>query len=215
MMAQSIQLAKRPHVIVGTPGRVVDHLTNTKVGGFASPSNSVVFPSSVCFLTRAARNAQGFSLRTLKALVLDEADRLLNLDFEQEIDQILKVIPTEDRRTMLFSATMTSKVAKLQRACLNNPVKVREHATALLCAPSLQRAPSTVSDSPSLLTGRSVVQILHSGYAATGVHVCTGQVQGLLHDFHAQRACGKHVHGRAHLSCLTHWVLHPLCDPWC
>jgi superfamily II DNA/RNA helicase len=59
-------------------------------------------------------------------LVLDEADRLLNLDFEQEIDQILKVIPTEERRTMLFSATMTSKVAKLQRACLNNPVKVSE-----------------------------------------------------------------------------------------
>lgn len=55
--------------------------------------------------------------------VLDEADRLLNMDFEQEIDQILKVIPKE-RRTFLFSATMTNKVAKLQRACLKNPVKV-------------------------------------------------------------------------------------------
>jgi ATP-dependent RNA helicase DDX47/RRP3 len=55
--------------------------------------------------------------------VLDEADRLLNMDFEQEIDQILKVIPKE-RHTFLFSATMTNKVAKLQRACLKNPVKV-------------------------------------------------------------------------------------------
>ena len=55
--------------------------------------------------------------------MLDEADRLLNMDFEQEIDQILKVIP-KDRRTQLFSATMTSKVAKLQRACLVDPVKV-------------------------------------------------------------------------------------------
>jgi superfamily II DNA/RNA helicase len=36
---------------------------------------------------------QGFSLKTLKHLVLDEADRLLNMDFEQEIDQILRVIP--------------------------------------------------------------------------------------------------------------------------
>jgi ATP-dependent RNA helicase DDX47/RRP3 len=89
MMAQAIALAKRPHIIVGTPGRVVDHLSNTK----------------------------GFSLRGLKHLVLDEADRLLNMDFEQEIDQILKVIP-RDRRTQLFSATMTSKVQKLQRACL-------------------------------------------------------------------------------------------------
>jgi ATP-dependent RNA helicase DDX47/RRP3 len=41
--------------------------------------------------------------------VLDEADRLLNLDFEAEIDEILKVIPKE-RRTYLFSATMTTKV---------------------------------------------------------------------------------------------------------
>ena len=65
MMAQAIALAKRPHVVVGTPGRVVDHLSNTK----------------------------GFSLKALKHLVLDEADRLLNMDFEQEIDQILKVIP--------------------------------------------------------------------------------------------------------------------------
>jgi ATP-dependent RNA helicase DDX47/RRP3 len=95
MMAQAISLAKRPHVIVGTPGRVVDHLTNTK----------------------------GFNLKTLKHLVLDEADRLLNMDFEQEIDQILKVIP-RNRRTQLFSATMTNKVAKLQRACLQDPVKV-------------------------------------------------------------------------------------------
>ena len=51
MMAQAIALAKRPHVLVGTPGRVVDHLSNTK----------------------------GFSMRTLKHLVLDEADRLLNM----------------------------------------------------------------------------------------------------------------------------------------
>jgi len=95
IMAQSIALGRRPHVIVGTPGRVVDHLSNTK----------------------------GFNLNKLKHLVLDEADRLLNMDFEQEIDQILKVIP-RDRRTQLFSATMTSKVQKLQRACLKNPVRV-------------------------------------------------------------------------------------------
>ena len=47
-----------------------------------------------------------------------------DMDFEQEIDQILKVIP-RDRRTQLFSATMTNKVQKLQRACLVKPVKVR------------------------------------------------------------------------------------------
>lgn len=95
MVQQAIALAKRPHVVVGTPGRLLDHLSNTK----------------------------GFSLRMLKYLVLDEADRLLNEDFEKSIDEILNAIPRE-RRTYLFSATMTKKVKKLQRACLRNPVKI-------------------------------------------------------------------------------------------
>lgn len=95
MMTQSIAIAKKPHILVATPGRLVDHLQNTK----------------------------GFSLRSLKYLVLDEADRMLSMDFEEEINQILAVIPRE-RNTFLFSATMTSKVAKLQKACLSDPVKV-------------------------------------------------------------------------------------------
>ncbi|GMP33932.1 hypothetical protein CsSME_00007030 [Camellia sinensis var. sinensis] len=81
--------------VVATPGRLLDHLSNTK----------------------------GFSLRTLKFLVLDEADRLLNEDFEKAIDELLSVIPRE-RNTYLYSATMTKKVRKLQRACLRNPVKI-------------------------------------------------------------------------------------------
>lgn len=54
---------------------------------------------------------------------MDEADRLLDMDFGAVIDKILKIIPYE-RRTFLFSATMTTKVAKLQRASLSNPVKL-------------------------------------------------------------------------------------------
>ena len=95
MMTQSLALAKKPHVIIGTPGRLVDHLENTK----------------------------GFSLKSLKYLVLDEADRILNMDFEKEVDKILQVIPKE-RHTYMFSATMTKKVQKLQRASLRDPVKV-------------------------------------------------------------------------------------------
>ena len=96
MVQQAILLAKRPHVLVGTPGRLVDHLQNTK----------------------------GFSIRALRFLVLDEADKLLNMDFEKELDIILQAAPREGRSTFLFSATMTSKVEKLQRASLTNPVKV-------------------------------------------------------------------------------------------
>ncbi|KAM6492426.1 P-loop containing nucleoside triphosphate hydrolase protein [Amanita muscaria] len=96
---QAVALAKRPHVVVATPGRLDWHLENTK----------------------------GFSLRGIKFLVLDEADRLLDMDFGPVIDKILKILPKE-RRTYLFSATMTTKVAKLQRASLTNPVKVEVSA---------------------------------------------------------------------------------------
>jgi ATP-dependent RNA helicase DDX47/RRP3 len=94
-MQQVLSIGKRPHIVVGTPGRLLDHLTDTK----------------------------GFSLRKIKYLVLDEADKLLNVEFEKALDDILKEIP-KDRRTFLFSATMTKKVNKLQRACLRNPAKV-------------------------------------------------------------------------------------------
>ena len=54
---------------------------------------------------------------------MDEADRLLDFDFGTEIEKVLKVIP-KDRKTFLFSVTMTSKVEKLQRAALTNPIRV-------------------------------------------------------------------------------------------
>lgn len=72
---------------------------------------------NVCAVGRCAHPVapplQGFSLSTVKHLVLDEADRLLNMDFEVEINQILKHAP-RDRRTQLFSATMTTKACPAQ-----------------------------------------------------------------------------------------------------
>jgi ATP-dependent RNA helicase DDX47/RRP3 len=59
----------------------------------------------------------------MKYLVLDEADKLLNMDFEREINAILDIVP-KTRNTLLFSATMTNKVSKLQRASLKDPVKI-------------------------------------------------------------------------------------------
>jgi ATP-dependent RNA helicase DDX47/RRP3 len=86
MVTQAVALAKKPHIVVGTPGRLVDHIENTK----------------------------GFSLRTFQYLVMDEADRMLSMDFEEELNKILAVLPASGgpngRRTYLFSATMTSKV---------------------------------------------------------------------------------------------------------
>ena len=82
-----------------------------------------VFAKKLGRLVDHLQNTKGFNLRNLKYLVMDEADRMLSMDFEEEINKILAVIPRE-RRTCLFSATMTSKVAKLQKASLRDPVKV-------------------------------------------------------------------------------------------
>jgi ATP-dependent RNA helicase DDX47/RRP3 len=68
-------------------------------------------------------NTKGFTLKTIKYLVMDEADRILNMDFEEDLDKMLKVLPKE-RITYLYSATMTKKVQKLQRASLKDPVRV-------------------------------------------------------------------------------------------
>ena len=72
---QSLALAKQPHCVIATPGRLVDHLENTK----------------------------GFHLRGCKCLVMDEADRMLSMDFEAELDAICQAIPAEGRSSMLFS----------------------------------------------------------------------------------------------------------------
>ena len=94
-MKQAIALSRKPHIIVATPGRLLDHLEKTK----------------------------GFHLRHLKYLVLDEADRLLDMDFKEPISKILEIIPSQ-RRTFLFSATPSKDIESLQRASLRNPVRI-------------------------------------------------------------------------------------------
>ena len=110
MMTQSLNLARKPHIVVGTPGRIVDHLENTR----------------------------GFTLENLQFLVLDEADKLLNMDFEEELDKIVKV-SNRERQTFLFSATMTSRVAKLQRASLRNPHRVEVNSKYTTVSSLVQR----------------------------------------------------------------------------
>jgi len=95
MMEQAMQLAQNPHIIIATPGRLVDHLEKTK----------------------------GFHLKSIKFLVLDEADKMLEQNYQVEVDKILSLLP-RNRQTLFFSATMTKQVKKLQRAALKDPVKV-------------------------------------------------------------------------------------------
>ncbi|CEF79340.1 unnamed protein product [Fusarium graminearum] len=87
--AEAEKLAKGVNLLIATPGRLLDHLQNTP-----------------------------FVFKNLKSLVIDEADRILEIGFEDEMRQIIKVLPKEDRQTMLFSATQTTKVEDLARISL-------------------------------------------------------------------------------------------------
>lgn len=87
--AEAQKLANGVNIIVATPGRLLDHLQNTP----------------------------GFMFKNLQCLIIDEADRILEVGFEEELKQIIKLLPKK-RQTMLFSATQTRKVEDLARISL-------------------------------------------------------------------------------------------------
>ncbi|KAL2821952.1 ATP-dependent RNA helicase has1 [Aspergillus granulosus] len=105
--AEAEKLAKGVNLLIATPGRLLDHLQNTP----------------------------GFVFKNLKTLVIDEADRILEVGFEDEMRQIVKILPSEERQTMLFSATQTTKVEDLARISLRpGPLYInvdhkKEHST--------------------------------------------------------------------------------------
>ena len=94
MQAQVRGLRQRPDILVATPGRLLDHMWNGTV-----------------------------LMASLKFLVLDEADRMLDMGFAPQINQILDALP-EERQTLLFSATLPTDLARLVQASVNNPVRV-------------------------------------------------------------------------------------------
>ncbi len=89
------QLRRGAHVVVGTPGRVMDHLRRKTL-----------------------------KLGNLKALVLDEADEMLRMGFIDDVETILKETP-DTRQTVLFSATMPSVIKRITQKYLNDPVDIK------------------------------------------------------------------------------------------
>ena len=119
------RLVKGVNIIIATPGRLLDHLQNTK----------------------------GFVYRNLLAFVMDEADRILEQGFEDDLRAIIKCIPKQ-RQTMLFSATNTKKVDDLARTAIDkNAVYVEvPNDTNLATAEGLEQGYVTVpSDQRFLL----------------------------------------------------------------
>ncbi len=88
------RLQRNPHIIVATPGRLLDHMMQRSV-----------------------------NLSKVRALVLDEADRMLDMGFEVQLRKILAALPAV-RQTMLFSATMPEEIVKIANTYLKLPIRV-------------------------------------------------------------------------------------------
>ncbi len=91
---QKLELKQKTHIVVGTPGRVLDHIEKGTL-----------------------------SLECLKYLVIDEADEMLNMGFIDQVEAIIDELPTK-RMTMLFSATLPEDVEKLSRTYMDSPTYI-------------------------------------------------------------------------------------------
>ncbi len=123
MSKQLQQLRQRPRVIIGTPGRVNDHLTRGTL-----------------------------SLETAQILVLDETDRMLDMGFGVQLNTIIPHMP-DSRQTLMFSATMPAAIAKLSAKYLKNPARISMGATHNVAAKIKQETiETTEGDKYNLLS---------------------------------------------------------------
>ena len=98
MAPQITSLERAPHIVVGTPGRILKHLEK-----------------------------ETLKLDGLNVLVLDEADRMLDMGFHDDIMRVIKMVPRQ-RQTLLFSATYPDQIKKISHAIQKDPVDVRVEA---------------------------------------------------------------------------------------
>jgi ATP-dependent RNA helicase DbpA len=96
---QLASLERGAHIVVGTPGRLVDHLRKNSL-----------------------------QLNQIKQLVLDEADRMLDMGFAEDIDQIITACPAE-KQTLLFSATYPKDIESISKRCQKNPQMISVETT--------------------------------------------------------------------------------------
>jgi len=95
LKTQEALLRMNPDIVIATPGRLIDHVKNTPT----------------------------FSLENIEVLILDEADRMLDQCFLEQMKEVVRSC-SRTRQTLLFSATMTDQVEQLATVSLNKPVKV-------------------------------------------------------------------------------------------
>lgn len=101
---QIVSLKKRPQIIIGTPGRVMDHMRRSTL-----------------------------KLANIRMLILDEADEMLSMGFQEDIDVILQKTPAE-KQTVLFSATMSKSILEITKKYQKDPEHIKIHHKELTVA---------------------------------------------------------------------------------
>lgn len=112
----------RMNIVVCTPGRILQHLSQTA----------------------------SFNVDNLRMLVLDEADRIMDMGFKKDVDALIDYLPSE-RQTLLFSATQTKRVSDLSRLALKNPEYISVHEAASTATPKTLQQNYVVTPLPSKL----------------------------------------------------------------
>lgn len=159
----------RMNILVATPGRMLQHMDQTA----------------------------DFDIRNLQMLVLDEADRIMDLGFQGTVDAIVEHLP-QTRQTLLFSATQTKKVGDLARLSLTSPEHVLVHEAADMATPSTLQQHYVVTPLPEKLD--TLWSFLRSSLKSkTLVFLSSGkQVRFVYEAFrHLQPGVPlMHIHGR-------------------
>ncbi|KAJ3220263.1 hypothetical protein HDU67_003278 [Dinochytrium kinnereticum] len=122
MISQALELSKKPHVVVATPGRLADHIRSTM--------EKSIF-------------------RKLRFLVLDEVDRLLDESFSDDLETILSILPPS-RQTLLFTATLTRAIETFQLSTVGEPPFIHRNSAGYETVENLDQyyllVPSAVRD---------------------------------------------------------------------
>jgi ATP-dependent RNA helicase DeaD len=153
-------------IVVGTPGRVLDHL-----------------------------NRGSLKLDNLKTIVLDEADEMFDMGFADELEAILAQVPTE-RQTVLFSATMPPKIARMAKRHQKDPVRIEIQRTAVAAgeAPKVSQTAHLVMrhDKPAALA-----RILDMQSPAAAIVFCRTreEVDSLTEALKARNRRAEPLHG--------------------